>query len=151
MVQNIFLELSIVIAIATLMSVFMKLLKQPLMIGHILTGIILGPLVLNIVQSSDTLITFSDIGVAFLLFIVGLNLNFKALKHVGMLSFAAGICQVIFTFIAGYLLAMALGFSSSSSVYISIALAFSSTIIVVKLLLDKYELESLHGKIAIYL
>ncbi len=149
MVQNIFLELSIVIAIATLMSVFMKLLKQPLMIGHIITGIILGPLVLNVVKSSGTLIAFSDIGVAFLLFIVGLNLNFKTLKHVGMLSFVAGISQVILTFIVGYLLAIALGFSNSSSVYISIALAFSSTIIVVKLLLDKYDLESLHGKITV--
>ena len=149
MAQNIFFELSIVVAAATLVSIFMKIIKQPLIIGYIITGIVLGPFALNLVQPSDTLVTFSEIGIAFLLFIVGLNLNFKTLKDVGVIALITGIAQVAITFVAVYFISKFLGFSGISSLYISGALAFSSTIIVVKLLLDKHDLDTLYGKIAV--
>lgn len=149
MAQQIFFELSIVIAIATLVSIIMKLIRQPLIIGHIITGIILGPFVLNFVQSTDTLIAFSEIGIAFLLFIVGLNLNVRTLKEIGSVALMTGIGQVIFTFIIGYAICIMMGFSTIASLYISIALTFSSTIIIVKLLSDKNDLETLYGRIAI--
>src|SRR3989338_10283244 len=149
MVQNIFFELSIVVAAATLVSIFMKIIKQPLIIGYIITGIVLGPFALNLVQPSDTLVTFSEIGIAFLLFIVGLNLNFKTLKDVGVIALITGIAQVAITFIVVYFISKFLEFPSISSFYIAAALTFSSTIIVVKLLLDKHDLDTLYGKIAI--
>jgi len=149
MVQNIFFELSIVVAAATLVSIFMKIIKQPLIIGYIITGIVLGPFALNLVQPSDTLVTFSEIGIAFLLFIVGLNLNFKTLKDVGVIALITGIAQVAITFVAVYFISKFLGFSGISSLYISGALTFSSTIIVVKLLLDKHDMDTLYGKIAV--
>ena len=149
MAQQIFFELSVVIAIATFVSIIMKLIRQPLIIGHIITGIILGPFALNLVQSNDTLVAFSQIGIAFLLFIVGLNLNFRTLKDVGKLALVIGLCQVAVTFVIGYVIAVFLGFSNTSALYLSTALTFSSTIIVVKLLADKHEIDSLHGKIAI--
>src|SRR3989338_1183080 len=98
---------------------------------------------------SDTLVTFSEIGIAFLLFIVGLNLNFKTLKDVGVIALITGIAQVAITFVAVYFISKSLGFSGISSLYISGALTFSSTIIVVKLLLDKHDLDTLYGKIAV--
>lgn len=151
MVQNIFFELSIVVAIATLLSIFMRIIKQPLIIGYIITGIVLGPFALNVVQPSDTLVAFSEIGIAFLLFIVGLNLNFKTLKDVGITALIAGISQVVVTFISVYFISKFLGFSGTSALYIGGALTISSTIIVVKLLLDKHDMETLYGKMAVAL
>ncbi|MBI2656273.1 cation:proton antiporter [Candidatus Woesearchaeota archaeon] len=149
MVQSIFFELGIVIAIATLISAIVKFIKQPLIIGYIITGVIIGPVALDLAHSSDTLVAFSQLGVALLLFIVGLNLNFKTLKEVGFVSLAIAIGQVLFTFVIGYVISTLLGFSGTSSLYISTALTFSSTIIIVKLLSDKHDLDSLYGKIAV--
>jgi len=145
---GIFFELGIIIALAAVSSVFMKLIRQPLIIGYIAAGIIAGPLFLNLAQS-DAFIAFSQIGIALLLFIVGLNLDFKTLKQVGAVSLLTGIGQVLFTFIISYAVSNLLGFSAISSLYISIALTFSSTIIAVKLLSDRHDMDSLHGKITV--
>lgn len=149
MAQGIFFELSIVILIAMIISIVMKMLRQPLIIGYILTGVVAGPFFLDLVQSSDFLAGLSEIGIAFLLFIVGLNLNLKTLKEVGFVSFLAGFGQVGFTFIIGYAVSLNLGFSGIESAFISMALTFSSTIIVVKLLSDKKDIDSLYGKITV--
>lgn len=149
MAQNIFFELSIVILIAMVISIVMKMLRQPLIIGYILTGVIAGPFLLNLVKSSDFLVGLSEIGIAFLLFIVGLNLNLKNLKEVGFVSFLVGFGQVGLTFLIGYMVSLNLGFSSIESAFISMALTFSSTIIVVKILSDKKDIDSLYGKITV--
>src|SRR3989338_8782673 len=115
MAQNIFFQLSIVIFIALLVSIIMRLIRQPLIIGYIFTGIIAGPFALNLVQSSEILSAFSQIGVAFLLFIVGLNLNFRALREVGFASLIAGTGQIMLTFIIGYSVCSLMGLSSISS------------------------------------
>ena len=146
---NLFFELSIVLIIATLVSIIMRLIKQPLIIGYIITGIIAGPFFLDIVVMSDTIVSLAKIGVAFLLFTVGLNLNIKTMKEVGKASMITGFGQVIFTTAVGYGLAILLGFSHVEAAYLGIALAFSSTIIIIKLLSDKRELDSLYGKISI--
>ena len=77
MQHDVFTELSLIIAIATGVSLCMRLFKQPLIIGHIVTGIIVGPSVLHLVQSAETIEIFSKIGIALLLFIIGLGLNPK--------------------------------------------------------------------------
>jgi Kef-type K+ transport system membrane component KefB/Trk K+ transport system NAD-binding subunit len=149
MVEYIFFELSVVIGIAALVSFIMKLVKQPLVIGYILTGIVVGPAFLDVVQTSDALVAFSQIGIVFLLFIVGLNLNFSTLKESGVVALVTGVGQVIFTFLIGFLISTFFGFGVLPSLYISIALTFSSTIIIVKLLSDKQDMDSLYGKISI--
>jgi len=146
---GIFIELSSILAVTIVVSGLMRLLKQPLIIGYIFSGILLGPLVFNVINSTDTLSAFSKIGVAFLLFMVGLNLNPRVIKEVGKVSLVTGIGQVLFTFIIGFIIAKYLGLSTVVSAYISIALAFSSTIIIMKLLSDKGDLETLYGRIAI--
>ncbi len=127
----------------------MRLLKQPLIIGYILTGIIVSPYFLNIIRSTETIAVFSQIGIAFLLFIVGLSLSPKVIKEVGKVSLVTGIGQIIFTSLIGFFISRLLGFSIIISVYIAIALTFSSTIIIMKLLSDKKDLEKLYGKISI--
>ena len=147
--NNIFTEISLVIGFATIMAMFMRRLKQPLIIGHILTGILLGPAVFGVIKSSDTIQLFGSFGIALLLFLVGLGLNPRVIKEVGKVSLLTGIGQIIFTTIAGIAVATLFGYSLITSLYIAIALTFSSTIIILKLLTDKREHNKLYGKIAI--
>jgi Kef-type K+ transport system membrane component KefB/Trk K+ transport system NAD-binding subunit len=146
---NPFIQFGLIILVVLGVSIIIRLLKQPLIIGYILSGILVGPFILNLVQESETIIVFSEMGIAFLLFIVGLHLSPKVIKEVGKISLVTGIGQILFTSSIGYFIGIMLGFSSITSVYIAIALTFSSTIIIMKLLSDKDALEKLYGKISI--
>ncbi len=149
MASNIFLELSILIIAAVVIISITRALKQPLIIGYILTGILFSPSIFNVIESTELITTFSQIGIALLLFVVGLNLNPKVIKEVGLVSLITGVGQVLFTFILCFFISKALGFATIPAVYISVALTFSSTIIIMKLLSDKEDLDKLYGKIAI--
>lgn len=146
---GIFVELSVVLIIAVLITGLMRLLRQPAIIGYILSGIIAGPFVFNLIDSTEMFSAFSQIGIALLLFLVGLNLNPNVIKEVGKIALITGVGQVLFTGIIGFFIVRALGFSGVVSVYVAIALAFSSTIIIMKLLSDKHDLESLYGRISV--
>ncbi len=145
---SIFSELSLIIALAASISIVMRLLKQPLIIGHILTGVIVGPAMLHWINTPDTIEVFSSIGIALLLFIIGLGLNPRVIKEVGKVAAAAGLLQVAISTALGWACGLLLGFSSSESLFLGVALAFSSTIIILKLLADKKEQSRLYGKIA---
>ena len=146
---DIFINLSIIVLLAVVISGIMRLLKQPLLIGYILTGIAVGPYFLNIATSTPIIETFSQIGIALLLFMVGLYLNPRVIKEVGKVSFITGVGQVLFTSIIGFFIAKALGFPNITSFYIAVALTVSSTIIIMKLLSDKEAIDTLYGKISI--
>lgn len=147
--HSIFSELSLIIAIAAGMALVMRLIRQPLIIGHIFTGILVGPSVFGFVQSPETVEVLGGFGIALLLFIVGLGLNPKEIKEVGRVSLLTGVGQVVFTSSLGFLVVRLLGYSSVSAFYIAVALTFSSTIIILKLLSDKKEQNKLFGKISI--
>lgn len=147
--MEIFLELAIILGITLGISAIMRLLKQPLIIGYIAAGIIASPYFLDLMSSAETISVFSQIGVTFLLFIVGLNLSPKVIKEVGKVSLVTGIGQIVFTSAIGFLISKLLGFGTTESIYIAIALTFSSTIIIMKLLSDKQDLEKLYGKISV--
>ncbi len=147
--MNLFVELSLIILIVLGVSIVMRALKQPLIIGYILSGILVGPLFLDILHTEATWQIFAEIGIAFLLFLVGLHLNPKIIKEVGKISLVTGIGQIIFTSLIGYLICLALGFPHLTALYIAIALTFSSTIIIMKLLSDKESLDKLYGKISV--
>jgi Kef-type K+ transport system membrane component KefB len=149
MVETIFIELSTVVILAVIISGTLRLLKQPLIIGYIITGIVVGPLFLDIVKSAELVSALSHFGIVFLLFIAGLSLNPRVLKSVGKVSLITGVGQVMFTTFVGFFIAKLLGFSDISSLYIAIALTFSSTIIIVKLLSDKGDLQLLYGRISV--
>lgn len=147
--MELFTEIAIILLIAMILSTFMRLLKQPLVIGYILTGIILGPFGFNMIHGTEVIELFSKLGITILLFIVGLNLNPTVIREVGKVSLATGIAQVIFTTIIGYFLSIFLGLDQIAAMYVSIGLTFSSTIIILKLLTDKGDLNKLYGRIAI--
>lgn len=147
--EQIFIELSIIIIATTLVAGLAKILKQPMIIAYIAAGLLLSPQVLNLVTAHDTIGIFSQLGISFLLFMVGLNLSPKIIKTVGKISVITGLGQILFTSVIGFGIASLLGFAMIEAVYIAIALTFSSTIVIMKLLSDKKDLDTLYGKIAI--
>jgi len=147
--MTIFVELAIMIVIATAVAFAMKLLRQPLIVGYIATGVIVGPYFLDLLHSRDEMELFSKIGISILLFIVGLTLNPDIVREVGKTSLVTGIGQVLFTSLVGVGIVSLLGFDLVSAAYVAVALTFSSTIIVLKLLADRGDLGKLYGKVAI--
>ncbi len=147
--DNLFIELAAVLAGAGLIAYLMRFLKQPSTIAYIITGLIIGPLGIIHIHHGDIFSGLSDIGITLLLFMVGLDLDVSQLKRIGKSAVTVGIGQIIFTAISGYVLLNVLGMNSVTALYIAIAITFSSTIIVVKLLSEKKDLQSLYGKLAI--
>lgn len=147
--MEIYLEISSIIVIALFISLLMRLLKQPLIVGYIFTGILVGPNLFDLVHSHEVIELFSKLGISILLFIVGLNLSPGVIREVGKVSLATGLGQVLFTSIVGFLIALFLGIERTAAMYVAIALTFSSTIIILKLLSDKGDLNKLYGRIAI--
>ena len=143
------MELSLILALAAGISLLMRVFKQPLIVGYILTGLIAGPYLLNLVHSSPTLEVFSELGVTALLFIVGLNLSPLIVREVGKTSLILGLGQLISTSVLGFLLCRILGYNPTVSLYLATTLTFSSTIITLKLLSDKGDTEKLYGKLSI--
>lgn len=149
MLNSLFLEISAVMMTAGIFSLLAYKLRQPLIIAYIATGIVVGPGLLNLAHSVDVFETMSSIGIAFLLFIVGLNLNWRNVKDVGRVALIAGFAQVIITSIVGTGIALALNVPLPTAIFLGVAFSFSSTIIIVKLLTDKEDLDRLYGRIAV--
>lgn len=147
--NNIFAEISVLIAMCAAVAMIMRLLRQPLIIGYIITGLLVGPSLLGLVKSPDTIEVLGDFGVALLLFIVGLGLNPRVIKEVGKISLIASLGQIITTTSLVYFIGHLLGYNPVTSLYIGLGLAFSSTIIVLKLLNDKHEQNTLSGKVVV--
>jgi len=146
---NTFVEIAAILSLATVLGIIGQKLRQPLLIMFLAAGILAGPAAFNIIQSHTEIELLAHIGIALLLFIVGLKLDFHLIRTTGPVALATGLGQIIFTSLIGFLIALALGISWLSAAYIAVALTFSSTIIIVKLLSDKKEIDALHGQIAI--
>lgn len=146
---HIFSEITVLVCVAAGVALIMRALKQPLIIGHIFTGLLVGPSMLGLVKSPEMVGLLGEFGIALLLFIVGLGLNPKIIKEVGKVSLLTGLGQVMFTVFLAMLMTRAFGYTTIESLFISVALAFSSTIIILKLLSDKKEQNKLYGKISI--
>jgi Kef-type K+ transport system membrane component KefB len=144
-----FLELSLILALATGVAMVMQKLRLPLLLGHILTGILAGPAAMQIIQGKETIEVFSQLGITALLFVVGLSLNPTIIREVGRVAVITGIGQIIFTTVLGCLLALLLGYPPTTALFIAVALTFSSTIIIMKLLSDRGDEGRLYGKISI--
>lgn len=147
--ELIFLHLAIILLTAFIVSYIVRSFNQPLIVGYIIAGVIISPFIIGFGASKEIIDIFSQFGIAFLLFMVGLHLNPKVIKEVGVASLFIGIIQVVLTFAFGFFVSSLLGFDLVTSAYLGIALAFSSTIIIMKLLSDKKQIDSLYGKISI--
>lgn len=144
-----FTQLAAVLAIAVVVGAIAVALKQPLIVGFIGVGILVGPAGFDLVGSTESIELLAGLGIAILLFLVGLKLDPRHIRSTGPVALATGLGQVVFTSVFGFLIALALGIDTVPAIYVAVALTFSSTIIIVKLLSDKRELDDLHGRIAV--
>ncbi len=144
-----FAELGVILLLVMVMSYVMKVLKQPLMIGYIISGLLVWPQMLGVLHDIEWVAMFSHLGVALLLFMVGIGLNTKEIKEMGKPALLIGLAQVGLTILFWWLLSRGLWYSLMTSVFIGIALSLSSTIIIVKLLGDKWLLDDVFGKLTI--
>ncbi|WP_366656678.1 cation:proton antiporter [Fodinicurvata sp. EGI_FJ10296] len=148
-IDNTFYEIAALVLLASAIGLVGLMLRQPLVVSFIAVGVIAGPGVLGIAQSTEYIHLLSEISIAVLLFLVGLKLDMSLVRTLGPVALATGLGQVTFTAVFGFAICVALGIDWLTAIYVSIALTFSSTIIIVKLLSDKREIDSLHGRIAL--
>jgi Kef-type K+ transport system membrane component KefB len=149
MFDSVFSQIGVILGLAAVGGIIAQFLKQPLIVAFIVVGILIGPSGFEMVSHSSEIELFARLGIALLLFVVGLKLDLHVIRTVGPVALASGLGQVFFTSVVGYFIALMLGFGHVPAIYIAVALTFSSTIIIVKLLSDKREVDALHGRIAV--
>jgi len=150
MPDSIFINIGLILGVAIAFSFLAQLLRQPLIVSYIITGVFCGPVFFNLINSSlDFFNILAEFGVVLLLFLVGLSINVDFLKKIGLTAAAIGVSQVLVTFLASWFPLLAFGFDKVTAAYLSIAVAFSSTIIVIKLLGEKKDLRSVYGRYTI--
>lgn len=146
---EVFEVIGITLLAAAVLGALFHRFRQPVVIAFILVGIVLGPSGLSVASGNEIIPVLAEIGIAVLLFVVGLKLDVDEVRGTGATVAVLGLLQMAVTAAAGFAGGLALGFDLVGSVYIALAMAFSSTIIVVKMLSDRRELDSLHGRIAV--
>jgi Kef-type K+ transport system membrane component KefB len=142
-------EFALLLIVTTVLGAIAVRLRQPILIAYIVVGILLGPAGFSLVSAHDQIDLLAQIGITVLLFVVGLKLDLRHIRHIGPVALATGLGQLSFTIVFGFFIVLALGKGWLEALYVAVALTFSSTIIIVKLLSDKRELDSLHGRIAV--
>ncbi len=140
---------ALILVVAAAVAFLAHRAKQPLIIAFIIVGIIAGPSVFDWVHEAEALELFAEIGIAILLFLVGLKLDVNLVRSVGPVALATGLGQIVVTAIVGFGIATLFGLDLLAAAVVGVAITFSSTIIVVKLLADQRELDELHGRVAL--
>jgi Kef-type K+ transport system membrane component KefB len=148
-IEDTFITFAVVLALAAFAGLAAARLRQPVIVAFIGIGILAGPVGLGLVGGDEPIDLFAKLGIALLLFLVGLKLDLHLVRVTGPVALATGLGQVVFTSVIGFFIARALGMGVTTSIYVAVALTFSSTIIIVKLLSDKREIDQLHGRIAV--
>jgi len=141
-------EIALLLFATAVVGMLALRLKQPIIVAYILIGILAGPSVLDWMSGAEPMQLLAEIGVTILLFVVGLKLDIQLVRRLGPVALATGLGQLAFTIVLGFGIGLAFGMDWLRALYIAVALTFSSTIIIVKLLSDKREIDSLHGRIA---
>ncbi len=144
-----FALIAVVLAIAAAAGLVATRLRQPMIVAFIGVGVLVGPTGTGWVVADSTIELLARMGIAILLFLVGLRLDMHLIRNTGPVALIAGLGQVLFTAVIGYILAVGFGMDTADSLSVALALSFSSTIIIVKLLSDTRELEQTHGRIAV--
>ncbi len=122
--------------------------RIPTIVMYLIAGLVVGPAT-GLVGSSDSLATVSSVGIALMLFLVGLEMNVEKIRVLGKVGVLAGVGQVVLTFGSGFGVATLLGFAALEAAFLGVALTLSSTVVVIKLLDEKKESDSFHGRIAV--
>jgi Kef-type K+ transport system membrane component KefB len=144
------LDLGFIVITAAVFAFLGKLIRMPSIVGYVLAGMLLGP-VLQLVEIDASLATISELGIALLLFLVGLELSLEKVKDLGRVALILGGLQVLLTALGGFMLAQLLGFSAIEAFFLAATTAFSSTVVVIKLLDQKGAMNRLYARISVAL
>jgi Kef-type K+ transport system membrane component KefB len=146
-------SIGICVAAAALLALIGWRLHQPLILAYLLTGVVIGPIGLNFVTNQASIATVAEIGLILLLFIIGLEIDLKKLASAGAPVLLTGALQVPICVALGFgffaLLGAKLARGDYSLLYLAACMSLSSTLVVVKLLYDKSELDTLPGRITL--
>src|SRR6478672_2859457 len=135
-IGNVVQDFTVIMVVASVMALASYKLKQPMVIGYIIAGMIIGPytppfsLVLNI----DVLNLFAEIGIILLLFVVGMEFPIEKLRNIGKKAFLIAIAEALGTFAIGFVVAQSLHYSVYNSLFLSLAISVTSTVIVMRIL-----------------
>ncbi len=147
--DNIFIQLAIILGISSLLGYLVVKFKLPLLIAYLVGGLLIASTSVFDPTTSEVLHFLPEIGIAFVLFLIGMELDLREIKNLGIPIIIAGFLQIIITTLCGFILAQAFNFGIAESIYLGVGLSFSSTIVVIKLLLEKKNITSLYGKLSI--
>lgn len=147
--NQLFLQLAIVLGLSSILGFIMKIFKLPLLVAYLIAGVIISIWAIFDLNQSSALSILPEIGIALVLFFIGMELDFAEIKSLGKPILAAGLGQIIISALVGFVLAQALNFPQTESIFLGVGLSVSSTIVVIKLLMDKKDLSSLYGKLAL--
>ena len=140
----------VIILLVSLPIIFLfRKLNLPSLVGFLLAGMIIGPFGFKLIKAVNEIEVMAEIGVILLMFTIGLEVSFTQINRIKKFLLTAGGLQFIITSIIGFLIFYSLGLPVSQSIFLGFLLALSSTVIIMKLLSDRNELESPHGKISV--
>lgn len=146
-------DIAVCIVAAWALAVIAQWLRQPLLLAYLAAGLAIGPLGLSIVEDAASIETISGLGLILLLFMIGLEMDLKHILGAGKQITATALTQIGGCFALGFVLFWLLGFKAGNgnlgAVYLAVAGAMSSTVIIVKMLYDKRELHTLPGRITL--
>src|SRR3989344_342545 len=142
-----FSQISLLLGLASIFGILARRFKQPILVGYLFAG--LAAAYFGLIGESEIIKNLGKIGVALLLFLVGVEMNIREIPTIGKAALYTGLGQMLFTFVIALSAGLLFGFGLLPSIYIAIAMSFSSTIIIVKLLSEKKDLDTLYGKVAV--
>ncbi|MSU75913.1 hypothetical protein EXS54_00335 [Patescibacteria group bacterium] len=147
--DSIFLQLGVVIIASAALGLVARLLHQPIVLAYILAGVLIGAGGFNLIPDTVQTQDIATIGIIFLLFLIGLELDVRQVKKVGLVSLMAGVIQMLVVAGGAVAVTLLLGYSIETAIILGLAASFSSTAVVMKRLIDRHELASLHGKVSV--
>jgi predicted Kef-type K+ transport protein len=142
-------DILLLLLVALLLGTIAERLQQSVIVGYLIAGTLVGPNVLGWISKQQEIYYIAELGVALLLFVIGLEFSPRRLLELGKTSLGTGILQIIVTGAATWAIAKACGIGSQEALVISMMIAMSSTACVLRLLTDRAELEGLHGRAAL--
>lgn len=142
---SILVSIALVVIIAAVLALISKLLKQDFILAYILAGIIIGPMVLGLIKDSTTINGLAEIGITFLLFTAGLEMSLHKFKGRISTILIAGIIQIVAVVLVSFFIFKSF-FNPAEALWVGIAIAMSSTVVITKILSDRNELNTLHAR-----
>jgi CPA2 family monovalent cation:H+ antiporter-2 len=142
-------SMAAVLGVALIAGMAVRRLGLPVILGYLLGGIVIGPFGLQLVKDVQEVETLATIGVALLMFTLGIEFSLKTLKFVGRVAVVGGIAQIVATMALGVLVGWLLGWPFREAIQFGFFISLSSTIVVLKTLMERGELGSAHGRVMI--